>query len=99
QGPHLRERRLDLSHRGTTHFDTRVAPRRDVARRVANPRLSDAETTDEAHGAVHAEHLPMIPAEPAPRTRRRPRVVAADLDPSRARPRGCRLTPPAPRGR
>ena len=81
QCPHLRERLLDLPHGGAAHLDPCIAPRRNVARGVAHPRLSDAETTDKPDRAVHGEHLSMIPAEPTQRARRSRRVVAANLDP------------------
>ena len=80
QRPHLRERLLDLPHRRPTHLHAGIAPRRNIARGVADPGLSDAEAADKSHRAVHGQHLSMIAAEPTQGAGRSRRVVAADLD-------------------
>src|SRR5262249_60704048 len=66
--------------------DARMSPRGDVACGIADPRLSDAETADETDQAIHGDHLAVIAADPAQRTRRSRRVVAADLDAARPQP-------------
>src|SRR5262249_25343529 len=83
----------DVQDGGALDFHAGVAPGRNAARRVAHPVLADAEAGDEPDRPVHAEHLAMIPAEPAQRTRETGRVVAAHLDAARAQ-----SLPEAPRG-
>jgi hypothetical protein len=81
--PHLREGRLDLAHGGAPHLDAGVTPRRDTPRGIADPRLSHAETADEAHPAVDREDLPVVTAQPSERARQARRVVTAHLDTAR----------------
>src|SRR5262245_5794348 len=86
-----------MQHGGTAHFHAGVAPRWNSADRVADPRLTDAETGDEPDRAVRAQHLAMIPAEPAQRTRGAWSVVAPHVHTAHpeSAPEAARR-PPAP---
>ena len=67
--------------------------------RIADPHLADAQPGHERNRAIHGDHLAMVATDPAERAVEARRVVAADLDATRAqalperRATSCRIRP------
>src|SRR5581483_2985692 len=80
------KRRLDIGYGRAAHFNTRIAPRIDSARRVASPHATHAQTGDECDATIDGDRLPMISAYPAKWPVEPGRVVAAHVDAAGAQP-------------
>ena len=63
--PHLRERFLEIRDGRSLHFDPRIAPGFDAARRVSDPFSAHAQSAYITDGAVDRDQLAVIAREPA----------------------------------
>src|SRR5690606_29454240 len=85
--PASRKRAPDLGDRGATDLDAGVAPRRDVALRVAEPHVANAQSRHEPDGSIDDQCLAVIARYPTERAREPRRVVRTHLDPRLAQRR------------